>query len=209
MRTARAKRPVRRVLSVLSPAILFIGCDMIGNAYQCGYDGGYGFVDFVYGCAASCEQQRLEREQKEAVWNDACDLSVQAAFATQAALDEANRACEDQYGFGSAIRLCEDLGQEIDFEPSGCRPYDEPLLGVPVEGNYACPAGAAGAELCLCCDEGGGADCALAGGTCWDNSRCCSGSCDLPPQSDAGVILDADGGVIDGGVLPAPRGSCR
>ncbi len=208
MRQATGKVRVRRVLSVLSPAILFIGCDMLGDAYQCGYDGGYGFVDFVYGCAASCEQQRLEREEKEAVWNDACDLSVQAAFATQAALDEANQACEDQYGFDSSIRLCEDLGQEIDFEPPGCSPYDRPALGVPVEGNYACPAGASGASLCLCCD-GGGVSCSLAGGTCWDNSRCCSGVCDRPPPVDAGVLLDADGGVIDGGVLPQPNGTCR
>lgn len=198
---------IRRLLSVLSPAILFLGCDMIGQAYEMGYGAGYGFVDWVYGCAASCEQQRLEREAKEAVWNDACDLSVREAFADQASLDEANRACSDQYGFDSTIRLCEDLGQEIDFEPPGCEPYDRPTLGVPVEGNYSCPASASGASMCLCCD-GGNSECVLTGGFCRDNARCCSGICDLQIV-DAGVLLDGDGGVLDGGWVPPPDGTCR
>lgn len=199
---------IRRLLSVLSPALLFVGCDLIGQAYEMGFEGGYGFVDFVYGCAASCEQERLEREQKEAVWNDACDLPVREAFADQASLDAANAACTDQYGFDSSIRLCEDLGQELDFEPPGCDPYDRPAFGVPVEGNYACPASASGAAMCLCCD-GANIDCNLSGGFCRDNSRCCSGICDLPPPTDAGVILDADGGVVDGGFVPPPDGTCR
>lgn len=198
----------RRLLSVLSPALLFMGCDMIGQAFELGYDSGYGFVDFVYGCAASCEQQRLEREAKEAVWNDACNLPVREAFADQASLDEANRACTDQYGFSSSIRLCEDLGQEVDFEPPGCAPYDRPPFGVPVEGNYACPGSAAGAELCLCCDDGAGAGCVLAGGFCRDGSACCSGICDLD-TSDAGVLLGPDGGVFDAGFVPPPDGTCR
>lgn len=185
-----------RIVSVLSPALLFFGCDLLAGAFGGGYELGYGCVDALYGCYEADQQRRQERAEEVQVWQDACGIPVETTFSTQAALDDADRACRDQYGYDSALVICDDVGQEVGTEPPDCRPFDEPSFGATVDGDYGCPSGVSGDRKCLCCTDAVRADCALEGGFCRDSARCCAGTCVIDEQI-----------IVDGGVV-AEDGHC-
>lgn len=186
---------------MLSPVILIIGCDLIPQAYNDGYSCGYQAADSYFACARGCEEERQQRETEILEWEDACAGSVQDHFSSQPPIESADRQCADQYNFDSRLVVCDDVGQEPDTHPPGCRPFREPTFAT-IDGNYDCPADMTGrdSKLCLCCDDVDRPLCDLSGGFCRDNDDCCSGTCVLEPQPDAGP----DAGPFQ----PAPRGTC-
>lgn len=192
---------VRRILSALSPVIVILGCDLLPQAYDTGYGCGYQFVDGYFACSRACAEQRREREAEILEWEEACQGSTQDHFSTQPPIDDADRRCADQYGYGNRLVVCADVGQEPGTHPPNCHPFRDPTFAT-VAGNYSCPAETSGREssLCLCCGDVSRPSCELSGGFCRDDDDCCGGRC---------VLDEPEPPATDGGFVPSPRGTCR
>jgi hypothetical protein len=186
----------RHLTSILAPIVLFVGCDLIPQAWDTGFSCGYGTVDALFAGMACVEEQRAERAEQQAAWVDACNAQDPAPFEEQPPLDDADRHCRDEHGFADRVVVCDDVGQEPGSHPDGCEPYNDPVIGL--SDGYLCPNGVtASGVLCLCCeDEGARPACQLRDGRCRDASECCTNRCtiDTPEQVfDGGIVVPASG----------------
>jgi hypothetical protein len=190
---------MRRALSVMSPLLFFVGCDLMSAAFNNGYDSGYGCVDAVYGCIEADRERRQEEAERTQVWEDACNVAVEPLFSTDAELSSADSSCSTNYGSQSQLIVCSDDGQEAGAEPPGCDPYQRPVAGITIDGDYSCPSPVPNSYKCLCCEglDTGRSDCNLIGGWCFDDANCCSGTCVFESET-----------LPDGGIVNETRGEC-
>ena len=181
-----SRRSSSRALRSGVVLLLLVGCDVIGGAYDCGYQAGYGTADAILDDVA-------RREASRDAWEAACADHAPLDATTQQQGDD---ACDERGGFGSRLTACEDPGDNRDTLPNGCSPFEETGFG---NDGFGCPDGVSG--LCLCCDRDR-QECDLAGDFCVSDTSCCSGFCVLEDVADAGTSTDA-------GPAPAPRGACQ
>ncbi|MDP2340353.1 MAG: hypothetical protein Q8O67_05305 [Deltaproteobacteria bacterium] len=166
--------------------MLLMGCDVIGGAYECGYDAGYGTADAIL-------DESARRGESIANWETACANHAALDATTQ---QDGDDACQEAHGFDSRLTACDDPGEPRDVLPSECEPFGDAGLG---SDGTSCPAGVDG--RCLCCSRDREA-CGLGGDFCTDDDSCCSGRCILEAFVDAGTAVDA-------GPAPPPRGACE
>jgi hypothetical protein len=190
---------VRRVVSVLSPMIFFVGCDLFVSAFGTGYDAGYGCVDRIYGCYEADRDRRRQEAIDAQVWEDACKVPIEPLFATDDELARADATCRGIWTRDTQLVVCSDEGQVTGAEPPDCHPFERPISGETIDGDYTCPAPIPGGYKCLCCDglDEGRSGCRLSGGRCLNPEQCCGGNCVFDPE-------DYD----DGGVVTGARGTC-
>jgi len=160
-------------------------CDLLGNAYNCGYQAGYGVVDATLNAG-----EELAEEEK--AWDDACSPPEHVDRATQTSGDN---TCLDQYTVETSFLVCRDPGEKARSSTarpgSGCREFNKGTDPVFDKSDFTCPAGVPDATVCLCCQSLPENSCALAGDSCSDSSACCSGSC-ATETTDAGLAGTCD-----------------